>query len=629
MVRPFARAGGKRARLSRTGSGKTHVMRRGTVWLIGVLGTVALWGAAVAYKARPIERHVAVATVSELKRRGLDRRFEALSIQIDGRDLTLIGTALSQEDRAGALAAAAATPGIGRVVDRITVAPLAKPFVFRVERNADGSATLSGSAPAPDQLDRIVAIARALFGRGVFSQLRVARGAPEGDWLAAAKIAVELAAVVEQGEAVLSDRRLALAGRAPNDGVLDAIEAAVARSMPAGYAGRSDVLTRLDEELVGAPIESEKACQALVDKVAAGQALRFAPGAAALQSMPKRLFERLALAVRRCPAFFILIHASSDTHAGDPAANLRLGESRARILADELAKRGIVRARMTAIGHERADPRERASGPEVAFRVSASAVPLVQPFVWRFEKRAGGNAVLSGHHPSREAQSALDAAARPAARGDVLDLTRLALGAPQGDWLAAARLAIEAVALLEYGTATLTDLELALEGVAKDDETLDAAAALVASRLPKGFRVKNELMTALDAALKGGTLADAARCQALLDAVARVAKPEFVFDGPALFGYQRRMFERLAAAARRCQGFVVEIGAHSSGIGDPDAARALSERWAEAVADALARAGVDPRRLKIVGYGNAHPLGDGETEAGRLRNRRIVFRIVP
>lgn len=604
-------------------------MRRGTVWLIGVLGTAALWGAAVAYKARPIERHVAVTTVTELKRRGLDRSFEALSIQIDGRNITLIGTALSEEVRAGALAAAAATPGVGRVIDRIAVAPLLKPFVFRAVRNADGGVALSGGAPGPDQLDRIVAIARALAGRGLVSGLRVARGAPEGDWLAAAKIAVEMAVLIERGEAVLSDRRLTLTGRAPNDGVLDAIEAALARAMPAGYRGRSEVLTRIDEELVGPPIGGEKACQALVDKVAAGQAIRFAAGGAALQSVPKRLFERLALAVRRCPAFFILIQASSDTHAGDPGANLRLGEARAQSLAEALARRGIVRARMTALGRIRADPRTRAPGPEVEFRISESPVPLVQPFVWRLEKRAGGNAVLSGHHPSREAQDALAAAARPTAAGELHDLTRLAQGAPAGDWLGAARLAIEAVALLEYGTATLTDLELALHGVAKDDKTLDAAASLVAARLPKNFRFKNELGTALDAELVGGALADAGRCQALFDSVARVARPEFVFDGPALFGHQRRLFERLAAAARRCPDFAVEIGAHSSGIGDPDAARALSERWAEAVADALARAGADPRRLKIVGYGNAHPLGDGETEAGRLRNRRIVFRIVP
>ena len=604
-------------------------MRRGTVWLIGLLGTVALWGAAVAYKARPIERQVAVTTVTELKRRGLDRRFEALSIQIDGRDVTLIGTALSEEDRAGVLAVAAATPGVDRVVDKITVAPLAKPFVLRAVRNADGSVMLSGSAPAPEPLDKVVELARALFGRDLRLQLRLARGGPEGDWFAAAKLAVEIAALIEEGEALLSDRRLTIKGRAPGDGALDAVERALARSMPAGYGGRSELLTRLDEELVGPPIESEKACQALVEKVALGQPIRFEPGSAALESPPARLFERLALAVRRCPGLFVLIYASSDTHAGDPAANLRLAEARAQTLAGELEKRGTVRARMTALGRVRPDPRERVMTPEVEFRVSESAVPLVRPYVWRFEKRAGGNGVLSGHHPSREAQSALAALARPALRGGLADETRLAQGVPPGDWLAAARLAIEAMARLDEGVATLTDLDLALSGVAKDDETQHAVEALVAARLPKDFHAKAEITTALDEELKGAALADAAQCQALLDAVTHKAGPEFVFDGPALFGHQRRLFERLAAAQRRCAAFFVEIGAHSSGVGDPDAARALSERWAEAVADALARGGAERRRLRVVGYGNVRPIAGGDTEAGRLRNRRVVFRIVP
>lgn len=604
-------------------------MRRGTVWLIGVLGTAALWGAAVAYKARPIERQVAVTTVTELKRRGLDVRFEALSIQIDGRNVTLIGTALSEEDRAGALAAARATPGVGNVVDRMTVAPVLKPFVLRAVRRADGSVTLAGGVPAPDQIEKIAALARAMLGRDLRLDLRVARGGPEGDWPAAAKLAIEIAALIEQGEAVLADRTLTVTGRAANDGALDAVETALAKSLPAGYAGRSELLTRLDEELAGPPIESEKACQALVDKVAAGQPIRFAPGSPALAAPPPRLFERLALAVRRCPGLFIQIYASSDTHAGDPAANLRLGEARAATLAAELEKRGTVRARMTAIGRVSAGPLRRTPEPEVEFRLGASAMPVVQPFVWRFEKRAGGNGILTGHFPSPEAQRALAEAARPAVRGEIQDATRLAEGAPPGDWLAAARLAVEAMARLERGAATLTDRELEVAGVARDDEALGAVEALLAARLPKGFSAKNALSTELDESLKGEALADAARCQALFDSVTRVASPEFVFDGPALFGHQRRLFERLAAAERRCRAFVLEIGAHSSGIGDPDAARALSERWAEAVAEALVRAGAERGRLRVAGFGNARPLGDGETEAGRLRNRRIVFRIVP
>lgn len=603
-------------------------MRRSTVWLIGILGTLALWGAAVAYKARPIERQIAVTAVAELKRRGLDTRFDALAIRIDGRDLTLVGSALSPEDRAGAVAAAAAVPGVRRVTDHITVAPLLKPFVFRAARAADGTVTLSGGAPAPDALDKIALLARGLYGAKLDLQLRIARGGPDGDWFAAAKLAVELAALLERGEAAVTDRRLGVAGRVADDGALDAVAAALARAMPPGYSATTELLTRLDEELAGPPIEAEAACQALVDKVTVGRPIRFAPGAAAVEA-PPRVLERLALAVRRCPALFILIHASSDTHAGDPAANLRLGDARAAAIAAELEKRGTVRARMTALGRIRADPRQRAPGPEVEFRISASAVPLVRPYVWRFEKLAGGNGILTGHHPSRAAQAALAEAAQPAVRGELRDATQLAEGAPPGDWLAAARAAIAALAGLERGSATLADAELALDGVARDDDARAAVELLLSERMPKDFRAKTALSTELDETLKGEPLAEAAPCQALVDAVVRTGGPEFVFDGPALFGHQRRLFERLAAAARRCPALTLEIGAHSSGIGDPDAARALSERWAEAVAEALVRAGAERGRLRTVGFGNSRPLADGETEAGRLRNRRIVFRIAP
>jgi chemotaxis protein MotB len=40
-------------------------------------------------------------------------------------------------------------------------------------------------------------------------------------------------------------------------------------------------------------------------------------------------------------------------------------------------------------------------------------------------------------------------------------------------------------------------------------------------------------------------------------------------------------------------------------------------------------ADVDPERLKVVGYGQYHPVSSNETAAGRERNRRIEIRILP
>ncbi len=41
------------------------------------------------------------------------------------------------------------------------------------------------------------------------------------------------------------------------------------------------------------------------------------------------------------------------------------------------------------------------------------------------------------------------------------------------------------------------------------------------------------------------------------------------------------------------------------------------------------RAGVDPRRLAAVGYGEFHPLADNSTPEGRAKNRRIALVVLP
>ena len=49
------------------------------------------------------------------------------------------------------------------------------------------------------------------------------------------------------------------------------------------------------------------------------------------------------------------------------------------------------------------------------------------------------------------------------------------------------------------------------------------------------------------------------------------------------------------------------------------------EAMLEAVLDALIGRGAPLDRLAAQGYGEEHPVASNETEAGRARNRRIVF----
>jgi outer membrane protein OmpA-like peptidoglycan-associated protein len=64
-------------------------------------------------------------------------------------------------------------------------------------------------------------------------------------------------------------------------------------------------------------------------------------------------------------------------------------------------------------------------------------------------------------------------------------------------------------------------------------------------------------------------------------------------------------------------------------VGNADANLDLSKRRAKAVHAYLVRKGVLDVRLDDDGFGASKPIADNVTEAGRAKNRRVEFVIVP
>ena len=73
---------------------------------------------------------------------------------------------------------------------------------------------------------------------------------------------------------------------------------------------------------------------------------------------------------------------------------------------------------------------------------------------------------------------------------------------------------------------------------------------------------------------------------------------------------------------------LVEIHGHTDDVGDDMANIRLSEARAASVRAYLISQGIDGRRLIPRGFGARQPVAPNDSEANRLKNRRVEFRVV-
>jgi outer membrane protein OmpA-like peptidoglycan-associated protein/uncharacterized protein YidB (DUF937 family) len=91
----------------------------------------------------------------------------------------------------------------------------------------------------------------------------------------------------------------------------------------------------------------------------------------------------------------------------------------------------------------------------------------------------------------------------------------------------------------------------------------------------------------------------------------------------------RTLLQQAATAIKQLpSGTVIEISGYTDNTGHPGANMDLSQRRADAVRATLVRSGVHPSMLVAKGYGSAAPVAGNDSLEGRLRNRRIEYRVV-
>lgn len=98
----------------------------------------------------------------------------------------------------------------------------------------------------------------------------------------------------------------------------------------------------------------------------------------------------------------------------------------------------------------------------------------------------------------------------------------------------------------------------------------------------------------------------------------------FDFDSAVIKPGAYDEIDRTAGVLNRYPQTTIMVAGHTDSSGSEVYNQQLSERRAQAVRDALVNRGVDPRRLRVVGYGESRPISSDPAA-----NRRVELRIVP
>jgi outer membrane protein OmpA-like peptidoglycan-associated protein len=83
------------------------------------------------------------------------------------------------------------------------------------------------------------------------------------------------------------------------------------------------------------------------------------------------------------------------------------------------------------------------------------------------------------------------------------------------------------------------------------------------------------------------------------------------------------IMDRVASFMKDNEGTKVVVEGHTDSRGSAEYNQQLSERRAQAVADALAFRGIDRSRVEAVGRGKELPVASNDTSAGQQQNRRV------
>jgi outer membrane protein OmpA-like peptidoglycan-associated protein len=439
-------------------------------WLWGLVPVVALAWASVQVEHARIERDLGTRAKLALSRAG----FDWADVSVSGRDAALSGKAGEEGEPGRAIKAILDTWGMRVADDFSTLIDVADRYEWTATRR-DTRIRLNGLVPSQATRRDIMGIVAASFPNlEIEDRLRLARGAPPTDtWMGGVGFGIKQLAQLKNGQVDLEATTLSVSGEALDLRAYRNVKTALTSALPPGVSLKHDRVT--------APTVKPFVWSARLSRdqlVLSG----FVPG--------DKLREDVLATARRSVAPVLKVVDESQPGEGAPAdwAAAVLAVVRALAVLEEgtadardavWAFSGVAETDAKA-ERARKELQGLAAPHKVSMQISTRGPAAVSPYVTTatFD---GRKVELSGHAPSQDENDAVaDYAQRRMPGARVEAALTAASGQPEG-WRKCVETALEALAQLGRGHATLTNRRLEIAGRTQ--------SAVLAKALPDTVRV--------------------------------------------------------------------------------------------------------------------------------------------
>ncbi len=549
--------------------------------------------------------------------------------EVDGLIVTVSGEAPDDDQKTLVLAAIAAISADARIVDRLTVAAAPERFHpetdFRIMRGV-GHLTVTGALPGEAARDALAAALRAALPDMSLTDLTRTDAVSTAVITRSADHLARITASLLHGTIIVNDGSITVSGIASGREQQMEIERSLGTLAGAGW--RTDLVladppSRVAELAFHA--ETGPDGRGVMTCLAASEA-----DAAAIAARAATLFGT-APDCTVSPAedgaqWGEAVLAALDALAAIPAGDVRLTGWRVRLSGAAPTRKRELDAASAQL--KAALPQRYTlmllTPPPVAEIASAQQVSST----FRIDYD-GVTIRLSGEAPSEILARTLSSYARAQLSGVSVEADmNLRPEIAADDWRSLSMLLVSAIARLEAGFAEFDAERILLDGIIEQPGDIPDVHRMIAQSSDSHRRVTTHLKVAM---------ADRAAAQPLPPARCAEALTEITAADPILFApgsakieeSSRAVITRLVETMSSCSDGKVEIGGHTDSEGSEQSNLFLSRDRAEAVLEALLQDGVRATKLAAKGYGEAEPIADNATDAGRRANRRIAFRVVP